>query len=100
MRQIIDAEILVINKVDLIEPIRIPILEASVQQLNPKARVVLLSGKDMGKRFEDFMRIALPDIEEKPAKTPEPIAVKKPELSASHETENSIESSGVGSYSV
>ena len=30
MRQIIDAEILVINKVDLIEPIRIPILEASV----------------------------------------------------------------------
>ena len=46
MRQIIDAEILVINKVDLIEPIRIPILEASVQQLNPKARMVLLSGKD------------------------------------------------------
>lgn len=30
MRQIIDAEILVINKVDLIESIRIPILEASV----------------------------------------------------------------------
>ncbi len=100
MRQIIDAEILVINKVDLIEPIRIPILEASVQQINPKARVVLLSGKDMGKRFEDFMRIALPDIEEKSAKTPEPIAVKKPELPSSHETENSIESSGVGSYSV
>ncbi|MGD9775526.1 MAG: GTP-binding protein, partial [Methanosarcina sp.] len=40
MRQIIDAEILGINKVDLIEPIRIPILEASVQQLNPEAKVV------------------------------------------------------------
>ena len=45
------------------------------------------------------MRIALPD-RRKASKTPEPIAVKKPELSSSHETENSIESSGVGSYSV
>lgn len=54
----------------------------------------------MGERFKDFMRIALLDIEEKPAKTLEPIEVKKPELSASHETENSIESLGVGSYSV
>lgn len=49
MRQIIDAEILVRNKVDLIEPIRIPILEASVWQLNLKVREVMLSGKDMGK---------------------------------------------------
>ncbi|MDD4249696.1 MAG: GTP-binding protein, partial [Methanosarcina sp.] len=57
MRQIIDAEILGINKVDLIEPIRIPILEASVQQLNPKARVVLLSGKDTGEIFDNFMQI-------------------------------------------
>jgi hypothetical protein len=45
------------------------------------------------------MRIALPDIEGIPAKIPEVIAVKKPELSVSHETENSIESSGVRSYS-
>jgi G3E family GTPase len=98
MRQIIDAEILVINKVDLIEPIRIPILEASVQQLNPKARVVLLSGKDTGERFENFMKIVLPDIET-PAKTPESTTTEKPELSASHETQDSIEASGVGSYS-
>ncbi len=90
---------MVINRVDLIEPIRISVLEASVQQLDPKARVVLLSGKDMGGKFENFMRIALPDIEEIPAKTPETIAVKKRELSVSQETENSIESSGVGSYS-
>lgn len=64
MRQIIDAEILGINKIDLIEPIRIPILEASVQQLNPKSRVVLLSGKDTGESFENFMRLVLPDLEE------------------------------------
>ena len=99
MRQIIDAEILGINKVDLIEPIRIPILEASVQQLNPKARIVLLSGKDTGERFESFMRMVLPEMEEIPEKAPEVAIVEKPESSAPQETENSIEASGVGSYS-
>ncbi len=99
MRQIIDAEILGINKVDLIEPIRLPILEASVQQLNPKARVVLLSGKDTGERFEKFMRMVLPEMEETSEKAPEVAIVEKPELSAPRETESSIEASGVGSYS-
>lgn len=107
MRQIIDAEILVINKVDLVEPIRLPILEASVHQLNPKARIVLLSGKDADEKFEKFMQLVLPDIvevseeaskataEEKPEKKPK----EKPEDIASQETESSIEASGVGSYS-
>jgi|GEM_PF-79478 len=99
MRQIIDAEILGINKVDLIEPIRLPILEASIQQLNPKARVVLLSGKDTGEMFENFMQIVLPDIEETPAKTLKTIAEEKSSLPTSQETEDSIEASGVGSYS-
>ena len=99
MRQIIDAEILVINKVDLIEPIRLPILEVSVQQLNPKARVVLLSGKDTGKKFENFMQIVLPDIEKVPEKTPKVKAEENPELAVLQETESSIEASGVGSYS-
>ncbi|HWR24818.1 MAG TPA: GTP-binding protein [Methanosarcina sp.] len=98
MRQIIDAEILVINKIDLIEPIRIPILEASVQQLNPKARIILLSGKDTGERFENFMKTVLPDTET-PAKTSESTEIEKPELSSPYETQNSIEASGVGSYS-
>lgn len=100
MRQIIDAEILVINKVDLIEPIRLPILEASVQQLNPKARVVTLSGKDTGEKFENFMRIVLPDIDEVPEKTPQVTIDEKPRPAAPQETENSIEASGVGTYSV
>ncbi|HWQ44805.1 MAG TPA: GTP-binding protein [Methanosarcina barkeri] len=99
MRQIIDAEILGINKVDLIEPIRIPILEASVQQLNPKARIVLLSGKDTGERFESFMRMVLPEMEDIPEKAPKVAIVEKPESSAPQEIENSIEASGVGSYS-
>lgn len=100
MRQIIDAEILVINKVDLIEPIRLPILEASVQQLNPKARVVTLSGKDTGEKFENFMRIVLPDIEEMPEKTPQVTIEERPRPATRQETENSIEVSGVGTYSV
>ena len=107
MRQIIDAEILVINKVDLIEPIRLPILETSVHQLNPKARIVLLSGKDTDEKFEQFMRIVLPDIAEVPEETlkataeekPEGKLKEKPEYIAPQETENSIEASGVGSYS-
>jgi G3E family GTPase len=111
MRQIIDAEILVINKVDLIEPIRLPILEESVHQLNPKARIVLLSGKETDEKFENFMRIVLPDIaevpeetqkvmsEEKPEGEPEKKSWEKPEYIAPQETENSIEASGVSSYS-
>lgn len=109
MRQIIDAEILGINKIDLIEPIQLPILEASVQQLNPKARIVLLSGKKTGERFENFMRIVLPDLEELSKRAPrvkitekiEPSEAKpsKAEPSAPQEIESSIEASKVGSYS-
>jgi G3E family GTPase len=98
MRQIIDAEILIINKVDLIEPIRLPIIEASVQQLNPKARVVLLSGKDTGEKFENFMRIVLPDLEEVSERIPRAKVTGEGELSAPEETESSIEASKVGSY--
>lgn len=109
MRQIIDAEILGINKIDLIEPIRLPILESSVQQLNPKAKIVLLSGKDTGESFENFMRIVLPDLEELSERAPraeitkktEPFEAKssKTEPSEPQETESSIEASKVGSYS-
>ncbi|MHC1756484.1 MAG: GTP-binding protein [Methanosarcina sp.] len=98
MRQIIDAEILGINKVDLIEPIRIPILEASVQQLNPKARVILLSGKDTGERFESFMQVVLPDIKEVSEKPQVAATGEKFRPSEPQETEDSIEASGVGSY--
>jgi G3E family GTPase len=99
MRQIIDAEILVINKVDLIEPIRLPIIEASVQQLNPKARVVLLSGRETGEKFQNFIQIVLPDLEETPTKSQRTVAEKNSSLSEAQETENSIEASGVGCYS-
>ncbi|MDD2341162.1 MAG: GTP-binding protein [Methanosarcina sp.] len=109
MRQIIDAEILGINKIDLIEPIQLPILEASVQQLNPKASIVLLSGKNTGENFENFMRTVLPDLEELSESAPrveitektEPSEAKpsKAEPSAPQEIESSIEASKVCSYS-
>jgi len=100
MRQIIDAEILGINKVDLIEPIRIPILEASVQQLNPKAKVVLLSARDTGEKFENFMQEILPDVKGVSEKIQRAAAAEKNSGPIeSQETEDSIKASGVGSYS-
>ncbi|MCQ6962376.1 cobalamin biosynthesis protein P47K [Methanolobus chelungpuianus] len=57
MRQIIDAEVLGINKLDLVEKIRIPIIEASVQQLNPKARVVLLSATYEDEHWHEFVKL-------------------------------------------
>jgi len=100
MRQIIDAEILGINKVDLIEPIRVPILEASVQQLNPRAKVVLLSAKDTGEKFENFMQEVLPDIKEISEKIHTTAAAGETHGPMDpQETEDSIKASGVGSYS-
>lgn len=94
MRQIIDAEILGINKVDLIDTLQIPILEVSVQQLNPTAKVVLLSGKDTGERFESFMQLVIPGIKDIHKKTRE---IEKESESTRQDFENSIDASGVDS---
>lgn len=100
-RQIVDAEILGINKVDLIENMQIPILEASIQKLNPKAKVTLLSGKDADERFENFMQLVLPGIDKIPNQE---LSLKDQETEEKFETpkrefENSIVASQVGSYS-
>jgi G3E family GTPase len=57
MRQIIDAEVLGINKIDLVDKIQIPIIEASIQQLNPKAKVILLSATYEDEHWYDFVRM-------------------------------------------
>ncbi|WP_292465300.1 GTP-binding protein [Methanolobus sp.] len=57
MRQIIDAEVLGINKLDLIDKIRIPIIETSVHQLNPKAKVVPLSATYEDEHWHDFVKL-------------------------------------------
>ncbi|AKB85006.1 GTP-binding protein [Methanococcoides methylutens] len=60
-RQIEDAEILAINKVDLMDNLQIPIIEESVQQLNKKAKVIRISGNDRDEKFYDFMDMVFPE---------------------------------------
>ena len=60
LRQIEDAEILVINKTDLIDPIRVPILEESVQQLNRDAKVIKMSSKAEDVGFIELMEAIIP----------------------------------------
>ncbi|KXS44160.1 MAG: hypothetical protein AWU59_704 [Methanolobus sp. T82-4] len=108
MRQIIDAEILGINKVDLVEEIRIPIIEASVQQLNPKARVVLLSAKHEDEHWHNFVRLTLGEEAEEIIREAEPAELKttSPDIQVLDKdtglpiemTMDSIEASGVTSY--
>lgn len=102
MRQIIDAQILGINKVDLMEPRQIPIVEASVQQLNPKAKVVQLSTKMQDAHWNDFIKLMLEEdvIESTAGK----LRTVSPELESmeygqkGNDSLDSIEASGINSY--
>ncbi|MDG6243530.1 MAG: GTP-binding protein [Methanolobus sp.] len=106
MRQIIDAEILGINKIDLIDEIRIPIIQASVQQLNPTAKVILLSASKEDDHWFDFVRLAMGDVpghegihESQVARGESAIRddVLVPKEEGGEEL-NSIEASGISSY--
>lgn len=102
MRQIIDAQILGINKIDLMEPRQIPIVEASVQQLNPKAKVVQLSAKMQDDHWHDFIKLMLEEdvIESTAGK----LRTVSPELESmeygqkGNDSLDSIEASGINSY--
>jgi G3E family GTPase len=61
IRQIEDADILVLNKVDLVESLQLPVLEASVQQLNPKAKVLKMSSKPEDPGFNELLKMILPE---------------------------------------
>ena len=102
MRQIIDAEVLGINKIDLMEPLQVPIIEASVQQLNPKAKVIQLSTKLNDEHWYNFIKLLLE--EETAGKTAGELRTVSPELQAiegglvADESMDSIEASGISSY--
>lgn len=102
MRQIIDAEVLGINKIDLMEPRQIPIVEASVQQLNPKASVIQLSTKLQDEHWYNFIRLILE--EDTAGKITGELRTVSPELQALEgeqsvdESMDSIEASGISSY--
>lgn len=108
MRQIIDAEILGINKVDLVEEIRIPIIEASVQQLNPKAKVILLSTKHEDEHWHDFVKLTLGEEADELIRDAQTTELKTTSAGIQmldketglpiEMTMNSIEASGVTSY--
>ncbi|WP_445475758.1 GTP-binding protein [Methanococcoides methylutens] len=119
-RQIEDAEILAINKVDLMDNIQIPIVEESVQQLNREAKVIRISANNSDEKFYSFMDMILPeemldrssdakvqDIKIKemertslaPANGISLVSKKDMELIRDEqEIENSIEASGVATY--
>ncbi len=100
MRQIIDAEILGINKVDLIEEIRIPILEESVQQLNPKAKVILLSASKADEHWYDFVELAMGDVpvREETDQSVSEIPEEESDEVPMEADLNSITASGISSY--
>jgi G3E family GTPase len=110
MRQIIDAEVLGINKLDLVEKIQIPIIEASIQQLNPKARVILLSATYEDEHWHDFVKLLFgEDTESIPRedrgselKTTSPSLriIDKATGRPLEDTMNSIDASGITSYAI
>jgi len=126
-RQIEDAEIIAINKIDLMDRLQIPIIEEAVQQLNKEAKVVQISANNSDERFISFMKMVIPDemIEGamenislaeniNPLKDEVEISnisehnkgislVSRPEMErtiSEQETENSIDASGVATYAV
>lgn len=103
MRQIIDAEILGINKIDLIDEIRIPIIQASVQQLNPTAKVILLSASKEDDHWFDFVKLAMGDVPENEVIPESKMSKSAPEAEGDkpaplEEELNSIVASGISSY--
>jgi G3E family GTPase len=64
LRQIEDAEILVINKADLVEPIKLSLLADSVQQLNSGARVITMSSRPEDSGFTELMDMIAPSVAE------------------------------------
>ena len=75
MRQIEDAEIMVINKIDLLKPIEVPIIEESARQLNKNAIIIKMTAdpKDAGFNellntiigFDEFVNTISPILAEK-----------------------------------
>jgi len=57
-RQIEDAEVVVINKIDLVSPDSLPAIRTIVQHINPRARLIMMSAK-MGSGLDELSNIVL-----------------------------------------
>ncbi len=78
LRQIGNSEILVITKVDVLDPIQVSLIEDSLKQLNPLATVLKMSLKTESAGFDELLRLISPrvlDAKSAPAQmaTPAPI---------------------------
>ena len=99
-QQLAQAEVIAVSKTDLIDPSMLPIIEAAVQQINPKAEIMTLSSKkpeniahliDVLERNED--------IETRLAELKKVVANDGSLLMAGGKPRNtSIAESGVGSF--
>jgi len=93
--QIEDAEILVINKVDLIGQEKLLETCLLLRKLNPRARIVHFSARQGGEGLDKFFRLAGVSSRDKTA-----CKVRNPgKARNSIEAKNSIEMSGVSAYS-
>jgi len=57
-RQIEDAEVVVINKMDMVAPDQLPAIQAIIQHINPRARLIMMSAKT-GMGLDELSSIVL-----------------------------------------
>jgi G3E family GTPase len=62
LRQIGNSEILVITKVDVLDPIQVSLIEDSLKQLNPLATVLKMSLKTESAGFDEMLRLISPRV--------------------------------------
>ncbi|MDL2261676.1 GTP-binding protein [Methanimicrococcus sp. OttesenSCG-928-J09] len=102
-QQLAQAEVIAVSKSDLIDSSMLPVIESAVQQINPKAEIITLSSKNP----ESLAHLI--DILERNTDTAEHLAKLKKVIAGDgsllmaggnpKSKDNSIEASGVGSFS-
>lgn len=100
-QQLAQAEVIAVSKTDLVDPSMLPIIESAAQQINPKAEIITLSSKNP----ESLARLI--DVLERSSDTESRLKELKKVvasdgsllMAAGKSLDNSIEASGVGSFS-
>ena len=99
-QQLAQAEVIAVSKADIVDPTMLPIIEAAVQQINPKAEIITLTSKDPQSvaHLIDILE-RNDDLEARLAELKKVVANDGSLLMAGGKTKStSIEESGVGSY--
>ncbi|WNY23803.1 hypothetical protein MmiHf6_11240 [Methanimicrococcus hongohii] len=102
-QQLAQAEVIAVSKADLVEPSMLPIIEAAVQQINPKAEIITLSSKNP-ESLANLIGILerSSDVEARLSELKKVVADDGSLLMAggarSNPNDSSIEASGVGSF--